>query len=74
MLVLFFPEDIVAFQGDISYKCNIVLYVTFLQSAVVFFLLGYIADMQFPTTHVLMHSQRMIAQDFSHIIVSKVFP
>ena len=74
MHVLFFPEDIVAFQCDISYKCTIVLYVTFLQSALVFFLLGYIVYMQFPTTDVLMHSKRMIAQDFSHIIVPKVFP
>ena len=71
---MFFQKDIVAFQDDILYKCTVVLYVTFLQSTLVFSLLGYIVDMQFPTTDVLMHSKAMMAQDLSHIIVSKVFP
>ena len=71
---MFFQKDIVAFQDDILYKCTVVLYVTFLQSTLVFFLLGYIVDMQFPTTDVLMHSKGMMAQDLSHIIISKVFP
>ena len=71
---MFFQKDIVAFQDDILHKCTVVLHVTFLQSTLVFFLLGYIVDMQFPTTDVLMHSKGMMAKDLSHIIVSKVFP